>query len=201
MNTITAITAITEEASQKEGPISLIEWLCPEALAYCASLDDAAPAGQELWKLADNEVEQYQTGDGLARIIERELDQLTANLGQTIGPERLEEAAPGLQRPGTGPVHPEAPHHPTSETLLHRLLDQHAPLRPGNGWIPEEEALKTAPDIAERVRRTARSFRPGQHLEEGMDEELWRLAGQLLDRLEADGETAGETARKETADP
>ena len=196
MNTITEITETTEETSQKESPISLIEWLSSETLAYCASLDDAAPTGQELRKLVDNEVEKYQTADGLARIIERELDRLTADLGETIGPERLEEAAPGLQRPGTRPAHPEASHHPTSETLLHRLLNQKTPLQPGNRWVTEEEALKTAPDIAERVRETARSFRPSQHLEEGIDQELWYLAGQALDGLEAAGETAGEQIGK-----
>ena len=199
MNTVTEITEITEmtetteEASQKKGPISLIEWLCPETLAYCASLDHAAPAGQELGKLMDDQVEQYQTADGLARIIERELDQLTADLGETLGQERLEKAAPGLQRPGTGPARSEISHHPNSETLLHRLLDQHAPLRPGRCWVTEEEALKTAPDIAGRVRETARSFRPSQRLEEGIDQELWHLAGQALDRLEEAG--------KETVDP
>ena len=199
MNTITEITETTEtteEASQKEGPISLIEWLSPETLAYCASLDDAAPTGQELRKLVDNEVERYQTADGLARIIERELDRLTADLGETLGAERLEEAAPGLQRPGTRPTRSEISHHPTSATLLHRLLDQKTPLQPGNRWVTEEEALKTAPDIAERVRETARSFRPSQRLEEGIDQELWYLAGQALDGLEAAGETAGEQIGK-----
>ena len=86
----------------------------------------------DLNRIVQEQVRDYQTTDNLGRMIERELDDLTTIICQKLPEERIREASWQLQAPGSYDPH-TMPYHPTTETLLHRLLSQEGELKPGNG--------------------------------------------------------------------
>ena len=109
---------------------------------------------------------------------------------QKLPKERIREASWQLQAPGSYD-HLTIPHHPTTETLLHRLLSQEGELKPGKGWMPESRARCVAPDIFRGTREAALKFKPGEHLLDEMDREMAYLSGQALEMLEETREPSG----------
>ena len=109
---------------------------------------------------------------------------LVAFSSKSLRPEeRIRETSWQLQAPGSyDPL--TIPYHPTTETLLHRLLSQEGELKPGNGWMPESRARCAAPDIFRAAREAALEFKPGEHLLDEMDREMAYLSGQALEMLE-----------------
>ena len=173
-------------------PTHLIHWLDEDALIlevhqdnYGRNRHQDLPIDSDLNRFVQEQVRNYQTSDNLGRMIERELDNLTTIICQKLPEERIREASSQLQAPGSYNPHP-IPYHPTTETLLHRLLSQEGELKPGNGWIPESEARYLAPDIFRATREVALEFKPGDYLLEEIDRELTYLSEKALERLEDD---------------
>ena len=178
-------------------PTRLIHWLYEDALIlevhqdnYCRNRHQDLPIDSDLNRFVQDQVRDYQTPDNLGRMIERELDNLTTIICQKLPEERIREASWQLQAPGSYNPHP-IPYHPTTETLLHRLLSQEGELKPGNGWIPESRARYVAPDIFRATREVALEFKPGDYLLEEIDRELTYLSEKALERLEDAQECAG----------
>ena len=133
----------------------------------------------DLNRIVQEQVRSYQTTDTLGSMIERELDNLTTIICQKLPEERIREASWQLQAPGSyDPL--TIPHHPTTETLLHRLLNQEGELKPGNGWMPESMVRSVAPDIFKATREAALEFKLGEHLLDEIDRETAYLSGQAL---------------------
>ena len=177
--------------TQEKGiqPNDLIHWLYEDALILEVCEDNYYGDGEEdlsinsdLNRIVQEQVRDYQTTDNLGRMIERELDNLTTIIRQKLPEERIREASWQLQAPGSYD-HLTIPHHPTTETLLHRLLSQEGELKPGNRWIPESRAICVAPDIFRATREAALKFKPGEHLLDEMDREMAYLSGQVLEML------------------
>ena len=178
-------------------PTYLIQWLYESSLIlevhqdnYCKDREEDLSIDSDLNRIVQEQVRDYQTTDNLGRMIERELDNLTTVICQKLPEERIREASWQLQAPGS--YDPFAiPYHPTTETLLHRLLSQEGELKPGNGWMPESRARYVAPDIFRATREVALEFEPGEHLLDEIDRELAYLSGQALEMLEDGQECTG----------
>ncbi len=178
-------------------PTYLIQWLYESSLIlevhqdnYCRDREEDLSIDSDLNRIVQEQVRDYQTTDNLGRMIERELDNLTTVICQKLPEERIREASWQLQAPGS--YDPFAiPYHPTTETLLHRLLSQEGELKPGNGWMPESRARYVAPDIFRATREVALEFEPGEHLLDEIDRELAYLSGQALEMLEDGQECTG----------
>ena len=178
-------------------PTYLIQWLYESSLIlevhqdnYCRDREEDLSIDSDLNRIVQEQVRDYQTTDNLGRMIERELDNLTTVICQKLPEERIREASWQLQAPGS--YDPFAiPYHPTTETLLHRLLSQEGELKPGNGWMPESRARYVAPDIFRATREVALEFKPGDHLLDEIDRELAYLSGQALEMLEDGQECTG----------
>ena len=158
-------------------PTYLIHWLYEDSLIFEVHQENQYGDEEvdlsndcDLNRIVQEQVRSYQTTDTLGSMIERELDNLTTIICQKLPEERIREASWQLQAPGS--YDPLAiPHHPTTETLLHRLLNQEGELKPGNGWIPESRARSSCPGHIQsnkrgcpgiQTRRTpARRDRPG----------------------------------------
>ena len=178
-------------------PTHLIHWLDEDSLIlevhqdnYCRDRKQDLPINSDLNRIVQEQVRDYQTTDNLGRMIERELDDLTTIICQKLPEERIREASWQLQAPGSYDPH-TMPYHPTTETLLHRLLSQEGELKHGNGWIPESRARYVAPDIFRATKEVALEFKPGDHLLDEIDRELAYLSGQALEILE-DGQECTE---------
>ena len=178
-------------------PTHLIDWLYEDALIlevhqdnYCRNRQQDLPIDSDLNRIVQEQVRDYQTPDNLGRMIERELDNLTTIICQKLPEERIREASWQLQAPGSYNPH-TIPYHPTTETLLHRLLSQEGELKPGNGWIPESRARYVAPDIFRATREVALEFKPGDYLLEEIDRELAYLSEKALEMLEDAQECTG----------
>ena len=178
-------------------PTHLIHWLDEDSLIlevhqdnYCRNRQQDLPIDSDLNRIVQEQVRDYQTTDNLGRMIERELDDLTTIICQKLPEERIREASWQLQAPGSYDPH-TMPYHPTTETLLHRLLSQEGELKPGNGWIPESRARYIAPDIFRATKEVALEFKPGDHLLDEIDRELAYLSGQALEMLEDGQECTG----------
>ena len=178
-------------------PTYLIQWLYESSLIlevhqdnYCRDREEDLSIDSDLNRIVQEQLRDYQTTDNLGRMIERELDNLTTVICQKLPEERIREASWQLQAPGS--YDPFAiPYHPTTETLLHRLLSQEGELKPGNGWMPESRARYVAPDIFRATREVALEFEPGEHLLDEIDRELAYLSGQALEMLEDGQECTG----------
>ena len=171
-------------------PTYLIHWLDEDSLIlevhqdnYCRDREVDLPIDSDLNRIVQEQVRSYQTTDNLGRMIERELDNLTTIICQKLPEERIREASWQLQAPGSYDPH-TIPYHPTTETLLHRLLSQEGELKPGNGWMPESRARCVAPDIFKATREAALEFKLGEHLLDEIDRETAYLSGQALKMLE-----------------
>ena len=178
-------------------PTYLIQWLYESSLIlevhqdnYCRDREEDLSIDSDLNRIVQEQVRDYQTTDNLGRMIERELDNLTTIICQKLPEERIREASWQLQAPGSYDPH-TIPYHPTTETLLHRLLSQEGELKPGNGWMPESRARYVAPDIFRATREVALEFEPGEHLLDEIDRELAYLSGQALEMLEDGQECTG----------
>ena len=178
-------------------PTYLIHWLYEDSLIlevhqenYCRDREQDLSNDSDLNRIVQEQVRDYQTTDNLGRMIERELDNLTTIICQKLPEERIREASWQLQAPGSYDPH-TIPYHPTTETLLHRLLSQEGELKPGNGWMPESRARYVAPDIFRATREVALEFKPGDHLLDEIDRELAYLSGQALEMLEDGQECTG----------
>ena len=174
-------------------PTHLIHWLYEDSLIEEVHKENQYGSGEvdlsnesDLNRIVQEQVSEYQTTDNLGRMIERELDDLTTIICQKLPEERIREASWQLQAPGSYDPH-TMPYNPTTETLLHLLLNQEGELKHGNGWIPESRARYVAPDIFRATREVALEFEPGEHLLDEIDRELAYLSNQALDMLE-DGE-------------
>ena len=178
-------------------PTHLIHWLYEDSLILQACEDNYHGGGEEdlsidcdLNRIVQEQVRDYQTTDNLGRMIERELDNLVTVIRQKLPQGRIREASWQLQAPGSyDPL--TIPYHPTTETLLHRLLSQEGELKPGNGWMPESRARCVAPDIFRAAREAALKFKPGEHLLDEMDREMAYLSGQALEILKEAREPSG----------
>ena len=171
-------------------PTDLIHWLYEDTLIlqvcednYCGDGKEVLSIECDLKQIVQEQVRDYQTTDNLGRMIEQELDNLATVIRQKLPEERIRDASWQLQAPGSyDPL--TIPYHPTTETLLHRLLSQEGELKPGNGWMPESRARSVAPDIFRAAREAALEFKPGEHLLDEMDREMAYLSGQALEMLE-----------------
>ena len=155
------MTTAQEEDIQ---PTDLIHWLYEDSLILEVCEDDdedgeeGRPIDSDLNRIVQEQVRSYQTTDILGRMIERELDNLATAIRQKLPQGRIREASRQLQTPGSyDPL--TIPHHPTTEMLLHRLLNQEGELKPGNGWMPESRARCVAPDIFKATREVALEFK------------------------------------------
>jgi hypothetical protein len=181
------MTTAQEEDIQ---PTDLIHWLYEDSLILEVCEGNYYGGGEEdlsidcdLNRIVQEQVRSYQTTDILGRMIERELDNLTTVIRQKLPKGRIREASRQLQAPGSyDPL--TIPHHPTTEMLLHRLLNQEGELKPGNGWMPESRARCVAPDIFKATREAALEFKLGEHLLDEIDRETAYLSGQALKMLE-----------------
>ena len=181
------MTTAQEENIQ---PTDLIHWLYEDSLILEACDENHYEGGEEdlsincdLNRIVQEQVRSYQTTDILGRMIERELDNLATIIHQKLPQERIREASRQLQAPGSyDPL--TIPHHPTTETLLHRLLSEEGELKPGNGWMPESRARYITPDIFKATREATLEFKPGEDLLDEMDRETAYLSGQALKILE-----------------
>ena len=178
-------------------PTYLIHWLDEDSLIlevhqdnYCRDRGVDLPIDSDLNRIVQEQVRDYQTTDNLGRMIERELDDLTTIICQKLPEERIREASWQLQAPGSYDTF-TIPYHPTTETLLHRLLSQEGELKHGNGWIPESRARYVAPDIFRATKEVALEFKPGDHLLDEIDRELAYLSDQALEMLEDGQECTG----------
>ena len=167
-------------------PTYLIHWLYEDSLILAVHQENQYGDEEvdlsndcDLNRIVQEQVRSYQTTDTLGSMIERELDNLTTIICQKLPEERIREASWQLQAPGS--YDPLAiPHHPTTETLLHRLLNQEGELKPGNGWMPESRIRSVAPDIFKTTREAALEFKLGEHLLDEIDRETAYLSGQAL---------------------
>ena len=167
-------------------PTYLIHWLYEDSLIFEVHQENQYGDEEvdlsndcDLNRIVQEQVRSYQTTDTLGSMIERELDNLTTIICQKLPEERIREASWQLQAPGS--YDPFAiPYHPTTETLLHRLLSQEGELKPGNGWMPESRARCVAPDIFKATREAALEFKLGEHLLDEIDRETAYLSGQTL---------------------
>ena len=178
-------------------PTYLIHWLYEDSLIlevhqdnYCRDREQDLSIDSDLNRIVQEQVPDYQTTDNLGRMIEREFDNLTTIICQKLPEERIREASWQLQAPGSYDPF-TIPYHPTTETLLHRLLSEEGELKPGNGWMPESRARYVAPDIFRATKEAALEFEPGDHLLDEMDRELAYLSGQALEMLEDGQECTG----------
>ena len=183
---------MTTTPDTQNQPVELIEWLYEDALIIQAcedhrdqneDVDEDLSMDHDLQRIVREQVRTYRTPDNLAETIERELDLLTKTVGEKLPEGRIQEAARKLQTPGDHDS-TTVPHHPTTETVLHWLLSQHAAPLEGNRWAPEHTAREIAPDVFQTVREVTRKFEPGQHLLDEMDRELAYLSNQALEMLE-----------------
>ena len=188
-------------------PTRLIHWLYEDALIlevhqdnYCRNRHQDLPIDSDLNRIVQEQVRDYQTTDNLGRMIERELDNLATVVRQKLPEERIREESWQLQTPGSyNPL--TIPYHPTTETLLHRLLSQEGELKPGNGWMPESRARCVAPDIFRATREAALKFKPGEHLLDEMDREMAYLSGQALEMLKESRELSQPNSNLEYQSP
>ena len=167
-------------------PTHLIHWLHEDSLILEVHQENQYGDGEvdlsndcDLNRIVQEQVRSYQTTDTLGRMIERELDNLTTIICQKLPEERIREASWQLQAPGSYDPF-TIPYHPTTETLLHRLLNQEGELKPGNGWMPESTARSVAPDIFKATREAALEFKLGEHLLDEIDRETAYLSRQAL---------------------
>ena len=167
-------------------PTYLIHWLYEDSLILEVCEGNYYGGGEEdlsndsnLNRIVQEQVRDYQTTDNLGRMIERELDNLTTVIRQKLPEERIRKASWQLQAPGSYDPF-TIPYHPTTETQLHRLLNQEGELKPGNGWMPESRARSVAPDIFKATREAALEFKLGEHLLDEIDRETAYLSGQAL---------------------